>query len=67
VALPGFKIDKEGAGTKHQIWEQVVKLEPQINWKYGTRSRKLLDANYDMADSYIIGKCFIKMLEIQNK
>lgn len=65
VALPGFKIKKEGAGTKHQIWEKVVEMEPQINWKYGIKNRKLSDVNYDMADSYIVGKCFIKMIEIQ--
>jgi len=65
VVLPGFKIKKEGASTKHQIWEKVVEMEPQINWKYGIKSRKLLEENYDMADSYIIGKCFIKMIEIQ--
>jgi Holliday junction resolvasome RuvABC endonuclease subunit len=65
VVLPGFKIKKDGASTKHQIWEKVVEMEPQINWKYGIKSRKLLEENYDMADSYIIGKCFIKMLEIQ--
>ena len=65
VALPGFKTVKDGAGTKHQIWEQVVELEPQVNWKYGIRSRKLLDGNYDMADSYIVGRCFIKTLEMQ--
>jgi len=65
VVLPGFKIKKEGASTKHQIWEKVVEMEPQINWKYGIKSRKLLEENYDMADSYIIGKCFIKMSDIQ--
>ena len=65
VALPGFKIKKDGASTKHQIWENVVGMEPQINWKYGIKSRKLLEENYDMADSYIVGKCFIKMKDIQ--
>lgn len=65
VVLPGFKIKKDGASTKHQIWEKVVEMEPQINWKYGIKSRKLLEENYDMADSYIIGRCFIKMIEIQ--
>jgi len=66
TVLPGFKINRDGAKTKHQIWEKVVEMEPQINWKYGIKSRKLLDENYDMADSYIVGKCYIKMLEIQN-
>jgi hypothetical protein len=65
VALPEFKASKDGSNVKHQVWDRVVDLEPQINWKYGTKSRKLLEENYDMADSYIIGKCFMKMVEIQ--
>jgi hypothetical protein len=65
TVLPGMKITKDGASTKHQIWEKVVEMEPQINWKYGVKSRKLLVENYDMADSYIVGRCFIKMMEIQ--
>lgn len=65
TVLPGFKIQKEGSSSKHQIWEKVVEMEPQINWKYGIRSRKLLEENYDMADSYIVGRCFIKMMKIQ--
>jgi len=66
VVFPTLKITKEGASTKHQIWEEVVKLEPQINWKYGKISRKLMVENYDMADSYVVGKCYIKMFETQN-
>ena len=65
VALPNVKLLRDGASTKHQIWEEVVKMEPQINWKYGIKSRTLLEENYDMADSYIIGRCFIEMREIQ--
>ena len=68
-ALPDFVIKKgnkkELASTKHQIWEKVVELEPQINWRYGIKSRKLLEENYDMADSYIIGRCYIKIVEKQ--
>lgn len=67
TVLPEFKIKKEGVNTKHQIWEQVVNMEPQINWKYGIRSRKLLPENYDMADAYMVGRCYITMLEIQTK
>jgi len=68
TALPGFKLNRKSeASSKHQIWEQVVKLEPQINWKYGVRSRKLLTENYDMIDAYIVGLCHIKLLEAQKK
>ena len=66
VVFPSLKITKEGASTKHQIWEEVVKLEPQINWKYGKISRKLIVENYDMADSYVVGKCYIKVFDAQN-
>jgi len=67
TALPNLKIKRNGASTKHQVWEEVVKLEPQINWKYGTRTRKLVEENYDMVDAYVVGKCHLKMLEIQKK
>lgn len=67
TALPDLKIEKESASTKHQVWQKVVELEPQINWKYGIKSRKLIDENYDMADSYIIGLCFIKIFKEQEK
>lgn len=67
VVLPGFKIKKEGASTKHQVWEKVVELEPQINWKYGLKSRKLVEENYDMVDAYIAGKCHLTMMNIQRK
>lgn len=66
TVLPNYTFKREGASTKHQIWENVVQMEPQINWKYGKKTRRLLEENYDMADSYIIGKCFIMMKNIQN-
>ena len=67
TALPGFKVRKSDVSSKHQIWEQVVGLEPQINWKYGVRSRKLLEENYDMCDAYIVGLCHINLLNIQRE
>lgn len=65
--LPNFKVKKDGTGEKHQVWENVMKMEPQINWKYGIKSMKLLPENYDMADSYIIGKCHIYTIQEQLK
>ena len=64
-AFPDLKIKKQGASSKHQVWECVLNLEPQINWKYGVRSRKLVEENYDMADAYAVGKCYLIMMKIQ--
>ena len=58
--FPTSKLNEEGASAKHQVWQLVVDMEPQINWKYGVKSRKLVPENYDMSDSYVIGRCFIK-------
>jgi hypothetical protein len=44
---------------KHEVWNRVCKMEPQINWIYGPKSRKLIDENYDMCDSYVIGVCHL--------
>jgi hypothetical protein len=65
TVVPGFKAGKKDVSEKHIIWENVVEMEPQINWHYGKRTRKLIPENYDMADAYIIGKCFINMKKIQ--
>ena len=56
--------EKEGS-KKHEIWKKVMELEPLINWRYGPKSRKLLDENYDMADSYVIALCMLITLEKQ--
>lgn len=66
-ALPDLKLKRDGASTKHQVWEKVVEMEPQINWKYGVRSRKLVEENYDMCDAYIVGKCHLSILKKQRK
>jgi hypothetical protein len=44
-----------------------MELEPLINWRYGPKSRKLLDENYDMADSYVIGIAMLITLDKQTK
>lgn len=67
LVLPGMKIKKDGASTKHQIWEKVVEMEPQVNWKYGLKSRKLMEENYDMVDAYIVGRNHFKMMEVQRE
>ena len=55
--FPIFKAKKDGASQKHQIWELVMRMEPQINWKYSKRSGKLQETNYDMTDAYVVGAC----------
>ena len=66
-ALPGLKLKRDGASSKHQIWEKVVEMEPQINWKYGVRSRKLVEENYDMCDAYVVGRSHLYIIDIQIK
>jgi len=64
IAFPKLKIEKEGS-IKHEIWKKVMELEPLIDWKYGPRSRKLLDENYDVADSYVIGLAMLITIDKQ--
>lgn len=63
--------EKKGKGKddkvsiKHIIWTKVMEMEPLINWRYGPRSRKLLDENFDMADSYVISLAMFITLQRQ--
>ena len=59
-----MKVDKEGS-IKHEVWNKVKELEPLIDWKYGPKSRKLLDENYDVCDSYVIGLCMLITIDKQ--
>lgn len=65
LAFPGLKVEREGNSMKHAIWEKVMQLEPLISWKYGPKSRKLLDENYDISDSYVIALALLITLEKQ--
>lgn len=56
---------KEKGSIKHEIWKKVMEMEPLIKWKYGPRSMKLLDENYDIADSYVIAIAFLITLDRQ--
>lgn len=44
---------------KEEVLRQVMLLEPQANWICGTQSGKLIKQNFDMADSYTIGRAFL--------
>jgi Holliday junction resolvasome RuvABC endonuclease subunit len=63
TVFPDVKFKREGNSTKHQVWSLVKDMEPQINWKYSTRTGKLMDTNYDMADAYVVGMAFIVDLD----
>lgn len=47
------------ASEKQEVWKRVARMEPQINWKYGPKSRKLINENFDMVDAYVVGTCHI--------
>jgi hypothetical protein len=65
TAFPGLIKRGQDKSGKMLVWERVTQLEPQLDWKYGPRSRKLLDENFDMADSYAVGLCMLVMLDDQ--
>ncbi len=65
TVFPGLKAPKEEGSIKHEIWRKVMELEPQINWRYSTKTRKLMDENYDQADAYVIGVCHIIIINKQ--
>lgn len=57
LVFPGVKLGADGAKVKHNVWRGVMELEPQINWRY-SKTGKLADENYDMADSYVVGLAY---------
>jgi Holliday junction resolvasome RuvABC endonuclease subunit len=65
TAFPEYKAKKQSNENKHQIWTLVRDREPHIVWKYGPKSAKLVDENYDMADAYTIGLCHINIMNEQ--
>jgi hypothetical protein len=65
LAFPTLKVEKDGKSIKHAIWEKVKELEPLVNWKYGPKSRKLLDENFDMSDAYVVGLALLITMDKQ--
>ena len=59
------KSKEDKASIKYEVWTKVMEMEPLINWRYGQRSRKLLDENFDMADAYVIGIAMLITLHKQ--
>jgi hypothetical protein len=66
IAFPELKLPQKEANKKHKVWEQVMQLEPQINWIYSKKTHKLTIENYDMADSYACGLADIICRKKQN-
>ncbi len=52
-----LKFKSRKIDPKEYIFMKVSKLEPQLNWLYD-KNGKLKDENYDMTDSYAVGKAF---------
>ncbi len=67
TAFPEYKAKQKSNENKHQIWTLVREREPHIVWKYGPKSAKLVDENYDMADAYTIALCHINVMNEQKK
>jgi len=65
TAFPEYKAGKKSNENKHKIWSLVREKEPHIVWKYGPRSAKLVDENFDMTDAYTIGLCHINIMNEQ--
>lgn len=65
TAFPEYKAKQKSNENKHQIWTLVREREPHIVWKYGPKSAKLVDENYDMCDAYTIGLCHINIMNAQ--
>ena len=63
-------VDKESdddKNIKQTIWQKVMEREPQINWRYSKVTGKLMDENFDMADSYVVGLADISTLGVEEK
>jgi len=65
TAFPEYKAKQKSNENKHQIWTLVREREPHIVWKYGPKTAKLVDENFDMADAYTIGLAFINIMNAQ--
>jgi Holliday junction resolvasome RuvABC endonuclease subunit len=65
TVFPGLKVAKEEGSIKHEVWRKVMEKEPQINWRYSTKTRKLMDENYDMSDAYTAGMCHFIVMQKQ--
>lgn len=65
TAFPNFKPLKDSKSNKHAVWSLVREKEPHIVWKYGPRSAKLVDENFDMCDAYTVGLAHINIMQEQ--
>ena len=61
TAFPDLKLNQKD--IKHAVWNEVKNCEPKINWKYSTRTQKLMQENYDMSDAYCVGRANLRILQ----
>ena len=59
VVFPDLVIPQSAPNKKYLIWEKVVEIAPQINWKYSKKTHQLMTENFDMSDSLVVGLCDI--------
>lgn len=62
LVFPDLTIPQKHPNKKYLIWEAVMKAEPTVNWKYSPKTHKLIDENFDMCDSWVVGMAGILML-----
>jgi hypothetical protein len=69
IVFPDLVIPQSAPNKKYLVWEKVVEIAPQINWKYSKKTHQLMTENFDMSDSLVVGLCDIivrrKSLDIQ--
>ncbi len=67
TAFPSVKFGTKSSEAKTQVWEEVSRREPHLNWKYGPQTRKLSPENFDMSDAYTISLCHFNLITKQLK
>ena len=65
MVFPELKFP-EGANKKYIIWGAVMKVHPEINWKYSAKTHMLMDENFDMCDAWVVGMAgIVSMIRMQ--
>ncbi len=59
IVFPKLEIPQSHPNKKYLIWNEVMQAEPAINWKYSSRTHKLMDENFDMCDAWVVAKAGI--------
>lgn len=51
IVFKDLHFPKGHPNRKHLIWQEVMKAEPTINWRY--KKSGLMEENYDMCDAWV--------------